>query len=139
MTESGDPRQFRDLAILRLTGLFDRPAAPDLLAVLRQELAIPGLTEEIVGLNETEWNLALSDLEKLQLISKSEIRSSRKRDRCEALRISEFGFRIFRARIRWFGSILPSNCELTCPMPTARRTVDCSITSARTLRKAPSR
>jgi hypothetical protein len=43
----------RQLAILRLLGLFDRPASADCLAALRREPAIAGLTDALVSLRET--------------------------------------------------------------------------------------
>ena len=48
----------RQLAILRLLGLFDRPAP-----------AIAGLTEPLVGLNRREWKPALSRLEEINLLA----------------------------------------------------------------------
>ena len=49
----------RQLAVLRLLGLFDRPADPSCLAALREPPAIPGLTEPLAGLGEEEWNLVV--------------------------------------------------------------------------------
>jgi hypothetical protein len=56
------------LAILRLLGLFDRPATPDCLAALCATPAIPGLTESLVGLDEKQWNTALERLRELDLV-----------------------------------------------------------------------
>ena len=42
----------RALAMLRLLGLFDRPATADCLAALLKAPAIAGLTEPLVGLGE---------------------------------------------------------------------------------------
>jgi hypothetical protein len=50
----------RALAILHLLGLFDRPAADDLLAALRRPPEIPGLTQAIADLSEPQWNLAVT-------------------------------------------------------------------------------
>jgi tetratricopeptide (TPR) repeat protein len=50
------------LAILRLLGLFDRPASADCLAALRRPPVIPGLTESVVAASEAQWNLAVSRL-----------------------------------------------------------------------------
>ncbi len=101
LADAGGAQQARDLAILRLTGLFDRPADPDSLAALRQEPAIPGLTEHIVGLSDTDWNLALKDLERLRLVSlggKSETRNPKSEPEATAeplgFRDSDFGFSI---------------------------------------------
>ncbi|MCP3960495.1 MAG: hypothetical protein GY719_21835, partial [bacterium] len=46
----------RQLTVLRLMGLFDRPAGAGCLAALRREPAIEGLTETLVGLDEEDWN-----------------------------------------------------------------------------------
>ena len=59
----------RALAVLRLLGLFDRPADAGCLAALRREPAIRGLTEPLVGLAEDDWNIALSSLADCGLIS----------------------------------------------------------------------
>ncbi|MCH8806059.1 MAG: toll/interleukin-1 receptor domain-containing protein [Planctomycetes bacterium] len=59
----------RALAVLRLMGLFDRPADADCLAALRAEPAIPDLTEPLVGLEEDDWNLTLSSLADCGLVS----------------------------------------------------------------------
>ena len=47
--QSAGPERQRELAILRLTGLFDRPMSRDCLQALRAEPAIPGLTERAGG------------------------------------------------------------------------------------------
>jgi hypothetical protein len=49
-------------AVLRLTGLFDRPADAACLAALRAEPAIPGLTEPLVGLSAAQWSITLQRL-----------------------------------------------------------------------------
>jgi hypothetical protein len=56
---SAGPERQRELALLRLTGLFDRPISADCLQALRAEPAIPGLTDELIKLRETQWNIAL--------------------------------------------------------------------------------
>ena len=66
--ESAGPERQRDLAVLRLTGLFDRPAGAACLAALRAAPAIPGLTGDIVNLKNWQWDKALKDLEALDLI-----------------------------------------------------------------------
>ena len=53
----------RALAVLRLLGLFDRPATADCLAALLKAPAIPGLTEALVGMSEAQRNLAFTRLE----------------------------------------------------------------------------
>ncbi|MCY2924037.1 MAG: toll/interleukin-1 receptor domain-containing protein, partial [Planctomycetota bacterium] len=52
----------RALAILRLLGLFDRPASAGCLTALRADPPIAGLTEPLMGLTEDDWNLAVSCL-----------------------------------------------------------------------------
>ena len=51
-----------ELAILRLLGLFDRPAGPKPLAALRAKPAIPELTEPLMELGGEAWQLTLSNL-----------------------------------------------------------------------------
>jgi tetratricopeptide (TPR) repeat protein len=51
-----------ELAILRLLGLFDRPADAKALAALRAAPPIPNLTEPLIGLPEEDWQLALTNL-----------------------------------------------------------------------------
>ena len=48
------------LAILHLVGLFDRPASGDCLKALRAKPAIRGLTDEIVELDESDWQRAVA-------------------------------------------------------------------------------
>lgn len=59
----------RQLGILRLLGLFDRPIETDALRLLRAKPAIPGLTEAIVELTEDEWVYAVAALRDLGLIA----------------------------------------------------------------------
>ncbi len=70
LAQSGDDG-VRQLAILRLLGLFDRPADAACLAALRKSPAIAGLTEPLVGLSEEDWNLAVSALADCGLLSPS--------------------------------------------------------------------
>jgi hypothetical protein len=59
----------RELAILRLMGLFDRPATGDCVAALLAAPAIAGLTEPLVGLAEEDWNSSLDALESAKLLA----------------------------------------------------------------------
>ncbi len=59
----------RQLAVLQLLGLFDRPANAGCLAALRDEPVIAGLTNPLVGLDEEDWNLTLSSLSECGLVS----------------------------------------------------------------------
>ncbi len=64
--ESEDRRV--ELTILRLLGLFARPAEPDCLSALRQPPAIPGLTDALTGVPDAKWNIAVTNLEELDLV-----------------------------------------------------------------------
>lgn len=68
---SGGPERQRELAVLRLTGLFDRPMAKGCLQALRAEPAIPGLTDALVTLTEQQWNIAVTRLSEVELLSDS--------------------------------------------------------------------
>ena len=59
----------RALALLRLLGLFDRPATADCLEALWKAPAIPGLTEPLVGMSEAQRNLAFTRLEDAKLLT----------------------------------------------------------------------
>lgn len=67
--ESAGPERRRELAVLRLAGLFDRPISRDCLNVLRAEPAIPGLTDTLVTLKDTQWNIALTRLGEIDLLT----------------------------------------------------------------------
>ncbi len=58
----------REVAILRLMGLFDRPADIGCLHALRGE-PIPDLTEPIAALSEEDWEFAVTGLEKAKLLT----------------------------------------------------------------------
>jgi tetratricopeptide (TPR) repeat protein len=68
----GGEQGVRQLAILRLIGLFDRPADAACLDALRRPPAITGLTEPIVDLAEEDWNLAMTALDECGLVSMPE-------------------------------------------------------------------
>ncbi len=57
-----------ELAILRLLGLFDRPATPGCLSALREPPAIEGLTDSLATLSEGQWNVAVKRLVQLGFI-----------------------------------------------------------------------
>jgi TIR domain len=69
--KSGGPKRQRELAVLRLTGLFDRPMAKGCLQALRAAPVIPGLTDALVTLTEQQWNFAVTRLSKVDLLSVS--------------------------------------------------------------------
>ena len=59
--------RFVEVAILRLLGLFDRPATPNCLTALRSAV-IPGLTDTLAMLTDAQWNLHIKRLVQLGLI-----------------------------------------------------------------------
>ncbi len=69
--QSAGPERQRELAVLRLTGLFDRPMAKRCLQALRAEPAIPGLTDALVTLTPQQWNIAVTRLSEVELLSVS--------------------------------------------------------------------
>lgn len=57
-----------EVAVLRLMGLFDRPADAGCLAALRSE-SIPGITDPLTDLTDPDWEFCLSGLESAQLLT----------------------------------------------------------------------
>jgi hypothetical protein len=51
-----------ELSVLRMLGLFDRPADEKAIEVLLKSPAIPGLTESLMDLSSSEWRAILSRL-----------------------------------------------------------------------------
>lgn len=62
--EDGNPKP---LAVLRILGLFDRPAEMGVIQKLR-EAAIPGLTDALAALSEWEWLETLDTLRRARLL-----------------------------------------------------------------------
>jgi tetratricopeptide (TPR) repeat protein len=58
-----------ELDILRVMGLFDRPADPGALDVLRTEPPIAGLTERLPGLLEIDYRHAVANLRQVRLLA----------------------------------------------------------------------
>jgi hypothetical protein len=58
-----------ELSVLRVLGLFDRPADEKALEALLKPPAIPGLTEPLVDLNPTEWRAVLNRLRRARLLA----------------------------------------------------------------------
>lgn len=75
LAEGGEEGE-RQLAILRLMGLFDRPADTSCLDALRCPPAIAGLSEPIMDLAEDDWNLAVAALGDCGLVSVPEAAGS---------------------------------------------------------------
>ena len=67
LRDGGDEGR-REVAVLRLMGLFDRAADAGCLAALRSE-PIPGLTEPLAGLADDDWEFCLSGLEATKLLT----------------------------------------------------------------------
>jgi tetratricopeptide (TPR) repeat protein len=62
-------REGVELAVLRLLGLFDRPAEIASIMALRAAPAIPGLTAAFQGLKGREWQQALAKLRRIKLVA----------------------------------------------------------------------
>jgi hypothetical protein len=60
------------LAIMHLIGLFDRPASSGCLKALRAKPAIEGLTDQIVKLQDGEWQRAVARLREGRLLAPSD-------------------------------------------------------------------
>lgn len=61
-----------ELDILRLMGLFDRPAEKGALDALRKEPTIKGLTEELQELKDADWKFAVNNLRELRLLAEQD-------------------------------------------------------------------
>ncbi|MGA8657136.1 MAG: protein kinase [Chthoniobacterales bacterium] len=58
-----------ELAILRMLGLFDRPADEQTLGALLKSPEIPGLTESLTDLRPTDWQTFLAKLRRARLLA----------------------------------------------------------------------
>jgi tetratricopeptide (TPR) repeat protein len=67
--EEETKKGLRALALLRLLGLFDRPATVGCLTTLWTGEPIANLTEPLVGLNDAQRNIALTKLENARLLT----------------------------------------------------------------------
>jgi hypothetical protein len=61
-----------ELAVLRMLGLFDRPADERALGVLLKSPAIPGLTESFTDLSPTAWRTILANLRRARLLARED-------------------------------------------------------------------
>jgi predicted ATPase len=61
-----------ELAILRMLGLFDRPADEQTFGVLLKSPAIIGLTESLTDLRPTEWQTILARLRRARLLARED-------------------------------------------------------------------
>lgn len=66
---SGGDEGRRELAVLRLMGLFDRPADAGCVTALRREPTIPDLTPSLAGLADDDWEFCVSALEAARLLT----------------------------------------------------------------------
>ncbi len=67
--ESEGDKGKRAVALLRLLGLFDRPATGDCIAALMKKPPIPGLTDSLAGLSDAQRNVVLTRLEEAHLLT----------------------------------------------------------------------
>jgi predicted ATPase len=58
-----------ELAVLRMLGLFDRPADEKALGALLKSPAIPGLTDSLTDLSPVEWRTILAKLRRARLLA----------------------------------------------------------------------
>ena len=58
-----------EVSVLRMLGLFDRPADEKALGALLKSPAIPGLTESLTDLRPTEWRTILAKLRRARLLA----------------------------------------------------------------------
>ena len=58
-----------ELSVLRMLGLFDRPADEKALSALLKSPAIPGLTESLTDLRPTAWRTILAKLRRARLLA----------------------------------------------------------------------
>jgi hypothetical protein len=58
-----------ELAVLRMLGLFDRPADEQTFGVLLKSPTIPGLTESLTDLHASEWQTILTRLRRARLLA----------------------------------------------------------------------
>jgi predicted ATPase len=61
-----------ELSVLRILGLFDRPADEKALEAILTPPAIGGLTESLVGLSQTEWRMILAKLRRARLLARED-------------------------------------------------------------------
>src|SRR6516164_9652745 len=61
-----------ELSVLRILGLFDRPADAKVLGTLLKPPPIRGLTESLIGLSRTEWRTILSRLRRARLLARED-------------------------------------------------------------------
>ncbi len=65
------------LAVLRILGLFNRPADAASIAALRAAPAIPGLTDSLQALSEAQWQQTLAKLRRIKMLAERPAQASR--------------------------------------------------------------
>jgi len=58
-----------EMSVLRMLGLFDRPAGEKALGALLKSPAIPGLTESLTDLSQIEWRTIVAKLRRARLLA----------------------------------------------------------------------
>jgi tetratricopeptide (TPR) repeat protein len=58
-----------ELSVLRMLGLFDRPAEEKAIAALLKPPAIPGLTQSLIDVSSTAWRTILAKLRRAKLLA----------------------------------------------------------------------
>jgi predicted ATPase len=61
-----------ELSVLRMLGLFDRPADEEAIVALRRPPAIQGLTESLTDLSPIEWRTILAKLRRARLLAEED-------------------------------------------------------------------
>jgi serine/threonine protein kinase len=61
-----------ELSVLRMLGLFDRPAEEKAIAALLKPPAIPSLTDSLTDLSQTEWRTVLARLRRARLLARED-------------------------------------------------------------------
>lgn len=61
-----------ELGVLRLLSLFDRPASAQAVTAIHRAPAIPGLTDKLQGLTDSQWHWVLARLRRARLVAESD-------------------------------------------------------------------
>ena len=86
-----------EVAVLRLLGLFDRPAEEGEIAALRAAPVVPGLTDSVAGLGVKEWNRAIAKLRRVGLLERGVGEKDRRLDAHPLVR-EHFGEQVRREK-----------------------------------------
>ena len=86
-----------EVGVLRMLGLFDRPASEEEIEAVRAAPAVPGLTDAVVGLGGREWKTAVARLRRVGLVEEEGREGDRRLDAHPLVR-EYFGERVRRER-----------------------------------------